>query len=267
MPPANRPTADLAAGRSRVRPESAKGLSSVRAVNTAVEPTVVRASHDVLVWRFDRPMEAISSAAVGGGTGRIDWIMNIGVDRDYARTDLEAHVAEITTEQGLGGRGTALFTAVDVGRYRRAERGDVVVYTTVGVSQPIWAAEPERGVTSPNDTVESDRPAPDHVGGGHTSNHDDADHNVGTINVVAQLPVGLEPGAAVNATMTIAEAKAQALAEAGIAGTGTPTDAAVVAWPAAAPRMRFGGPRSEWGQRLALAVHDAVRAGVAERGR
>ena len=79
---------------------------------------------------------------------------------------------------------------------------------------------------------------------------------------MAQLPVGLEPGAAVNATMTITEAKVQALAEAGIDGTGTATDAAVVTWPAAASRERFCGPRSVWGQRLAIAVHEAVRSGL-----
>ncbi|WP_419933506.1 adenosylcobinamide amidohydrolase [Candidatus Poriferisodalis sp.] len=42
----------------------------------------------------------------------------------------------------------------------------------------------------------------------------------------------------------------------------TATDAVVAAWPAAARRQRFGGPRSEWGQRLALAVHSAVQAGL-----
>lgn len=211
----------------------------------------------MLAWRFDQGVEAISSAAHGGGTGLIDWILNIGVDRGYSRTDLDEHAFEVAAALGLHGRGTALFTAVDVRGVRRAECDGVVVHATVGVSKPTWAAERHRPVTAPGKAAEDGEPARGRVGGesGHT-------YNAGTINVVAQLPVGLEPSAAVNATMTITEAKVQALAEAGIDGTGTATDAVVVTWPAAALRERFCGPRSVWGQRLAIAVHDAVRSGL-----
>ena len=204
-------------------------------MSDAVEPTLVTAPHSALVWRFDQPTEVISSASVGGGIAQIDWIVNIGVGSDYTRTDLDAHAAEVAAELGLRGPGSALFTAVDVKRCSRAECDGVVVHATVGVSKPTWAADSD-------DRVRAVGP--------------------GTINIVAQLPVGLEPGAAVNAAMTITEAKAQALAECGVAGTGTATDAVVVAWPAAGRRERFGGPRSEWGHRLALAVHSAVQAGL-----
>lgn len=204
-------------------------------MSDAVEPTLVTAPHSALVWRFDQPTEVISSASVGGGIAQIDWIVNIGVGSGYTRTDLDAHAAEVAAELGLRGPGSALFTAVDVKRCSRAECDGVVVHATVGVSKPTWAADSD-------DRVRAVGP--------------------GTINIVAQLPVGLEPGAAVNAAMTITEAKAQALAECGVAGTGTATDAVVVAWPAAGRRERFGGPRSEWGHRLALAVHSAVQAGL-----
>ncbi|WP_419863473.1 adenosylcobinamide amidohydrolase [Candidatus Poriferisodalis sp.] len=204
-------------------------------MSAVVEPTLVTAPRSALVWRFDQPTEVISSAAVGGGIGQIDWIVNIGVGSGYTRTDLDAHAAEVTAELGLRGPGTALFTAVDVKRCSKADCGGVVVHATVGVSKPTWAADV-------SGSVDACRP--------------------GTINIVAQLPVGFEPGAAVNAAMTITEAKTQALAECGVAGTGTATDAVVAAWPAAARRQRFGGPRSEWGQRLALAVRSAVQAGL-----
>ncbi|MCY3948424.1 MAG: adenosylcobinamide amidohydrolase [Acidimicrobiaceae bacterium] len=198
----------------------------------AVEPTLVTAPHSVLVWRFDQPTEVISSAAVGGGLGRVDWIVNVGVGSGYTRIDLDAHAAEVAAGLGLRGDGTALFTAVDVNRYAKAECDGVVVHATVGVSKPTWAADSDDRVSA--------------VG-------------PGTINIVAQLPVGFEAGAAVNAVVTITEAKTQAMAECGVAGTGTATDAVVVAWPAAGRRERFGGPRSEWGQRLAVAAHAAVR--------
>lgn len=61
---------------------------------------------------------------------------------------------------------------------------------------------------------------------------------------MAQLPVRLEPDAALSATMTITGAKVQALAEACIDGTGTATDAVTVTSPADASRERFGGYRA-----------------------
>ncbi len=242
--------------------------------------------------------------------GPIDWILNIGVDSGYSRTDIDEHAGEIAAELGLQGHGTALFTAVDVRGVRRAECDGVVVHATVGVSKPTWAAERLQPVTPPGKPDEEGEPARGRVGGesrhfynteaepraraarerselerkaqgeagtraaresseqerATTSDAEGGSDNPrllwGTINVVAQLPAGLEPGAAVNATMTITEAKVQALSEAGIDGTGTATDAAVVTWPAAASRERFAGPRSVWGQRLAVAVHDAVSSGL-----
>ncbi|WP_419944191.1 adenosylcobinamide amidohydrolase [Candidatus Poriferisodalis sp.] len=229
-------------------------------MSAAVEPALVTAPHSALVWRFDQPIELISSAAVGGGIGRVDWIVNVGVGSGYARIDLDAHAAEVAAELSLRGNGTALFTAVDAERCATAECDGVVVHATVGVSKPTWAAEAGFPVTAPGETLGLDRPA-SHLAGGDSTD----EHNIGTINIVAQLPVGLEPGAAVNAVMTITEAKTQALAECGIAGTGTATDAVVVAWPADGHRERFGGPRSEWGQRLAVAAHAAVRDGLTVR--
>ena len=113
-----------------------------------------------------------------------------------------------------------------------------MVDATVGISHPTWAA----GITS------TETPA---VGG--------------TINLVVQLPVGLDPGAAVNAVITATEAKAQALAARGVPGTGTATDAVTIVWPAEAAAERFAGPRSPWGTRIAQAVYQAVRAGAAPR--
>ena len=68
--------------------------------------------------------------------------------------------------------------------------------------------------------------------------------------------------ALVNAIATATEAKAQALFELGIAGTGTATDAVCIATPADGRAETFGGPRSRWGSRLARAVRDAVRLGA-----
>jgi len=69
----------------------------------------------------------------------------------------------------------------------------------------------------------------------------------------------------VNAVSTAAEAKAQALWDAGLEATGTATDAVCIACPEDGRLHTFGGPRSIWGSRLARAVHVAVAAGATQR--
>ena len=184
-------------------------------------------------------MAVLSSAPVGGGPGVAEWVLNIGVGSDYDRTDLSDHAGEVAAELDLRGPGVAMFTAVDLSRRRRSISGGVVVDATVGISHPTWAAG----------TPATDEPA---VGG--------------TINLVVQLPVGLDPGAAVNAVITATEAKAQALAARRVQGTGTATDAVTIVWPAETSAERFAGPRSRWGTRIAQAVYQAVWAGTEPRG-
>jgi adenosylcobinamide amidohydrolase len=153
----------------------------------------------------------LSSAAVGGGLATVAWVLNAGVRLDYDRVDLAVHVAEIAAEHGLTGPGVGLLTAAAVDRWQRGEDGGVVVDATVGIRQPTWAAAPDER----RDAVTPARP--------------------GTINLVAQVPVPLSPAALVNAVMTVTEAKAQALWEAGVAGTGTASDAVCVLCPVVDP--------------------------------
>lgn len=194
----------------------------------------------VLAWRFPEPRVALSSAPVGGGSAGLDWLVNVGVTEGYARTDLAGHADEVAARLGLVGTGAALLTAADVRRAVNAEDGDVVVDASVGVTKPTWAADADDAFA----VRDGDGWVP------------------GTINVVVQLPVALSAAAAVNAVVTATEAKAQALFEAGIPGTGTASDAVVVLWPALVPAEPFAGPRSPWGARIARAVHAAVRHGL-----
>jgi adenosylcobinamide amidohydrolase len=80
-----------------------------------------------------------------------------------------------------------------------------------------------------------------------------------TIPTWAAAPDGL--AGLVGAVATATEAKTQALIEAGVAGSGTASDAVCIACPADGPVETFGGVRSTWGARLARAVHGAVLAG------
>lgn len=210
------------------------------AADALVADTGVAGTRAVLSWCFDGPRAALSSAPVGGGAAGLDWLLNIGVADSYARTDLDRHVAEVADHLGLAGPGAALLTAADVRRAARATDGDVVVDATVGVTKPTWAADAEDA----HGRRDGGRWVP------------------GTINVVVQLPVALGPAASVNAVMTATEAKAQALFEAGVPGTGTASDAVVILWPPTFPVEDFAGPRSTWGARVARAVHAAVHQGL-----
>jgi adenosylcobinamide amidohydrolase len=186
-----------------------------------------------LVWRFPRPLLVASTASSGGGTGYRSWAVNAQVSHDYARHDLDVHAAELAAGVRLDGAGVAMFTAADVTRVQRATDGGVSAEATVGLTHPSWAAAAGEPVA----------PA------------------AGTINIVAFLPVDLTPAALLGALCTATEAKTQALLERGIPGTGTPSDAVTICCPAEGGEP-FCGVRSEWGSRLARAVHAAVSRGI-----
>lgn len=170
--------------------------------------------------------------------GHIEWVLNISVDAGYNRTDLDLHAAEVAGPLGLSGPGTALFTAVPADRVSYAAEAGVEVWSTVGVTRPTWPADRD-------ELAWAGRTLPP-----------------GTINTVVAVPVALSPSALVAAALTATEAKAQACVEAGVGGTGTASDALVVIGSPDGPAEPFGGVRSVWGARIALAVHSAVALGL-----
>jgi adenosylcobinamide amidohydrolase len=198
--------------------------------------TTTDRTRPVLVWRSPRPVLAISSGAFGGGMGLRSWIVNAEVPKGYDRIDLADHAAELKHELELTGDGVVLLTAASVDRHAVAEDAEVAATATVGLTTPTWAAAPDG---------------------------DAGEWQPGTINVVAWVPVRLSLAAMVGAVGTVTEAKAQALTEAGVPGSGTASDAVCIACPAEGPVETFAGVRSEWGARLARAAHAAVRTGTA----
>jgi adenosylcobinamide amidohydrolase len=182
-----------------------------------------------LVWRLSEPLLVASTASSGGGVGERSWLINAQVAHSYARLDLDAHADELAAASGLVGIGTTMFTAADVRKPGRASDGGVRVEATVGLSHPTWAAAPD----------EPARPT------------------VGTINIVAWLPVRLTVAALLGALCTATEAKTQALFELGVPATGTPSDAVTVVCPGLGSEP-FCGVRSVWGARLARAVQGAL---------
>lgn len=191
-----------------------------------------------LVWRLPPGSVGVSSAVVGGGWSQPHWVLNLQVERGYARLNVSEHLQAVANAAGLVGAGIGLLTAADVGRYGYREERGFRADVTAGVSDPTWAAAPDEP---------GERPA------------------VGTVNIVVRSPVALEPAAAVNAIATITEAKSQAFFERGIPGTGTATDAVAVVWPSnAETSVQFCGPRAPWGAVLARVARDAVAAAIAK---
>jgi adenosylcobinamide amidohydrolase len=189
----------------------------------------------VLLWHLDPPRRSCASSVVGGGIGVRHWVLNAQVDGDAPGVDPILQLAALAAALGCRGEGVGFLTAAPVAAWTGGRSGDVAAVATVGLSHPTWAA-----------AAAESSPAV-----------------AGTINVVAFVAAPLSPAALVNATMTATEAKSQALLEHGVAGTGTPTDAACVLTPTGSPADPYGGPRSRLGADLARAVHDAVAAGAA----
>ncbi|MEJ3742202.1 adenosylcobinamide amidohydrolase [Actinomycetes bacterium KLBMP 9797] len=188
----------------------------------------------LLMWRVDPAQLAVSSASLGGGIGVRHWIVNATVPMWYDRDDPDTHLTEIAAGLGLAGPGVGLLTGVDVAEMVTAADEGVRTWATVGLGDPLWAAAPPVAASSPP---------------------------VGTVNIVVSVPVRLSEAALVNAVATATEAKAQALWDLDVRATGTATDAVCVLCPTAGPAAAYGGPRSEWGARIARSVHATVRKG------
>ena len=206
-----------------------------------------------LLATLPAPHRCLSSAVLGGGLSTARHWLNLQVAHDYARTDPDVHLTEVAAANGLDpGAVVGMLTAADVRAGVRRDRGPASAVATVGIGQPLAAAG------------RRPRPLP----------------RVGTINVFIVVRHALSDAALVSAVQTATEAKAQALADAGVRAlnhhgpaTGTATDAICVAAPPGG-EVAFAGPATAVGAAIAHAVHGAVLSGarihrrtVAARGR
>lgn len=197
---------------------------------------------------FGGDRRVLSSAVLGGGLRPARSWLNVTVPSDYSRTDPADDLAGRARSIGLPKPVVGMLTAVDVHSHEQAGHGVAQAFVTVGVGHALAAA----GVRP--------RAVP---GGG----------DAGTINMLVLVEVPLDDAALAGAAQTAVEAKAQALADAGVrarnaAGfaTGTATDAfCIAALPGGG--VPFAGPATRVGADIARAVFAAVRAGaMADRG-
>jgi adenosylcobinamide hydrolase len=205
----------------------------------------VKLDDGILSADFEGERRTLSSAVLGGGLSTARAWLNATVARDYARLDPAVDLACRAARLGLPVPAVGMLTAVDVARHQRAERGAAHAIATVGTGGHALAA----AGTRPCAVVLA-----------------------GTINVLVVVDALLDDGALAGAAQTLVEAKAQALAAAGVRAanasgfaTGTATDAfCVAALPGGG--VPFAGPATRVGGDIAHAVFAAVHAGaLAER--
>jgi adenosylcobinamide amidohydrolase len=180
----------------------------------------------------------LASAVLGGGLGAVRTWVNLQVPSDYARTDPGTHLAEVTA--GFPGPVVGMLTAASVKDFQDVACGSAQAIATVGLGWPIAAAGRPEVARAPR---------------------------LGTINLLVVTGAALTDAGLVGALQTAVEAKAQALADAGIGAcnhiglaTGTASDAVAVACVPGAS-VDFAGPATRAGSELARAVHRAVSEG------
>jgi adenosylcobinamide amidohydrolase len=197
-----------------------------------------------IVVDFGGVRRCLSSAVVGGGLRDARAWLNLQVPHGYARMDPDQHLLEEMAARGLDGASTlGAMTAARVDRATgREEPGAARVVATVGIGVPLAAAGRVLREVPP----------------------------VNTINMLVLVEAPLTDAGLVYAVQTATEAKAQALADAGIAAmnhdgfaTGTATDSICVAARPGATEP-FAGPMSPAGAALARCVHGAVLEGARE---
>jgi adenosylcobinamide hydrolase len=186
----------------------------------------------------------LSSAVVGGGLREARAWLNLQVPHGYARMDPDVHLREEMAGRAMDITMTlGAMTAAHVDRATEHEEpGGARAVATVGIGVPLAAAGRRlREVPAVN-----------------------------TINLLVLVEAALTDGALVYAVQTATEAKAQALADAGIAAlnhegfaTGTATDSICVAARPGATEP-FAGPMSPAGTAIARCVHAAVFAGAVD---
>jgi adenosylcobinamide hydrolase len=195
-----------------------------------------------LVVEFGGVRRCLSSAVIGGGLSDARAWVNLQVPHGYARMDPDEHLRDELRARGLDVATTlGAMTAAHVDRATRsAEPGAASVVATVGIGVPLAAAGRRlREVPAVN-----------------------------TINMLVLVEAPLTDGALVYAVQTATEAKAQALADAGILAvnheghaTGTATDSICIAARPGATEP-FAGPMSAAGAAIARCVHAAVLEGA-----
>lgn len=195
------------------------------------------------ILQLRRPDSRWLSGGWNGGFEKSPAAYNITVPDGWEREDISEYIRERVADAGDEERGPALLTGVEMRHARGARLDSVVVYATVGLSNPTTIAMEK------SDTHEGKK--------GQTA-------ELGTVNLLVGTERSLTQGAQANVMSVAAEAKtATLLALAGV--TGTTTDAIVVGSATDGEGTEFTGSATAVGGALQACVRDAVRASFGSR--
>jgi adenosylcobinamide hydrolase len=179
-----------------------------------------------------------------GGYRNAPAAYNLTVPEGFDRTDLSTYVRERRERAGFGDSGPALLTGVDLAHARGARAGPVTVVATAGLSNP---------AELPMDPGDAD-----------ASEHDDADPETGTVNLLVGTTRALDDGALATLLATAVEAKTATLHSA-TGFTGTTSDAVVVGCDPEGDPAAFAGSGTDVGSATRACVREAVRASLDSR--
>jgi adenosylcobinamide hydrolase len=171
---------------------------------------------------FLRGSFTAASTGIRGGMRKVSTILNHSVSMDFSEPYPLGFLERLTAREGYGSDFFGLLTAVEMRHLCILHYDNISAFITAGVRLQ---------------------------GAG----------KVHTINTIIYSNQGLEPGAILEAIITVCGAKAEALRCLGYDCTGTPTDAVVVACEGETMH-EFAGPLTETGIR----IYEAVRFGVQE---
>lgn len=202
---------------------------------------------------------AISSAVYGGGMVELDRIFNIYVDKHYRCDDPPRDIQRLLREwKEREDACTGLLTAVrlehtSIQEYASPDFG-LLCCTTAGVSNAARAGSPRVVFDAMGNRTDAVQKL-------------DGVYTPGTINMMLWFNGCLTNGSMVNAIQTAVEAKAAALADAGVSdsengltATGTTTDAIVLAvsQDQQKPLLTYAGTATVLGSVIGRLVYDTI---------
>lgn len=197
----------------------------------------------------------LSSTIMNGGYAETDTVffyeVPLGYDNSFPEEDMEQQCRRF----GIPPHAVGFMTAADIRRVITVCKEEfngvqAVAVATAGVTNAVYAGE-----RLPQEVLDL---LPEHV--------PPCDRNPpGTINILVAVNVPLHDCGLANALITVTEAKAAALMDTGVDGTGTTSDAVSVACPIG-DGCKYAGTATDVGVAIARAVRSAVGASVLKWG-
>ncbi len=188
--------------------------------------------------RLPRRMRTLASTILNGGLGETDAVLMLQVSLHYDHEDPVGHLRSLLSRLELPPDTVCFMTAAELDKAfcaREVEQNGsrALALVSAGISNSIRAGESSREGSVPH-------------------------RQVGTINIMVITDEPLDDCALTNAVMTVTEAKAAALQDHHIPGTGTTSDAVLIMCPSEGERCMWSGSSSDHGIAMAVAVRSAL---------